>query len=178
MRLSPLLVVLIGCEPQTGADIEQYEPAADAPPLYINEFVAQGVEGGYSEGADWLELYNAGDETLSLDGLALWSADGGDGSNQLPWPFPADATLDPGAWLVVICDQGTTSGDGYHASFRIRQGGGTIQLYVEADGSEDGRVDAVDFGLQGDGMSVARVPDGSFSWDYLSEPTPGATNGQ
>lgn len=48
---------------------------------------------------DWIELYNAGDQWVNLQGYALSD----DVADPDKWVFPAMG-LDPGAYLVVFCD--------------------------------------------------------------------------
>jgi hypothetical protein len=47
---------------------------------------------------DWIELYNAGNESVNLEGYSLTD----DASNAQQWVFPA-YTLQPGEFLVVFC---------------------------------------------------------------------------
>jgi len=76
---------------------------AFAPPaLFVNEFLAvntTGIVDEFGQHEDWVEIYNGGQDPITLAGLCL--------SDQLSVPnkfvFP-DTTLDPGGFLLVWCD--------------------------------------------------------------------------
>ena len=47
---------------------------------------------------DWIELYNAGSESVNLDGYSLTD----DATNPQQWTFPA-YVIQPGEFLIVFC---------------------------------------------------------------------------
>ncbi len=74
---------------------------------------------------DWVELYNAGTETVYLAGYGLSDNIG----RPRRWQFPAGTAIQPGEYKVIHCDRDTASGGGLHTSFKIkRDGGETICL--------------------------------------------------
>ncbi len=116
---------------------ESLEPrcllAAD---VRINEFVAsnsRSLDDGDGNSSDWIELHNAGDESLDLAGYYLT-----DDPNALTrWPFP-QVTLEPNAYLVVFASGQAT--DGYvdagghlHTNFALSASGEYLAL-VAPDG--------------------------------------------
>jgi len=117
--------------------LERLEPrqVLAAQPI-ITEFMAENnraLADGDGNSSDWIELYNAGDQSLDLAGWHLT-----DDANDLGlWTFPSK-TLDPGQYLVVFAS-GQLSGTyvdpaGYlHTNFRLDTGGGYLAL-VQPDG--------------------------------------------
>jgi len=131
--------------------------AAQPAPLYISEFMAANqltpVEG---RACDWVELHNAGETEIDLDGYGL--------SDNPGRPFKAVLTgvLAPGAYLALPAD-----GEGL--GFALSRDGETLALTAP-----DGRtVHEAAFGAMPD--------DASLAWDGATftltwQPTPGAEN--
>jgi hypothetical protein len=148
--------------------------------LAVNEIRAAGD--------DWIELYNAGDEPVALEGWRI--ADGNaDGTPRLAEAvaFPAGATLEPGAFLFVLADLGGDALPGWqtaclepavpqclHVAWGIsRADGDTITVLDAADGVVTQAVyppDAVP-----DGQTWGRLPDGTGDF-APNAPTPFAVN--
>lgn len=102
---------------------------------YITEFMASNdtvfadEDGDFS---DWIELHNAGDSALNLDGWYLTD----DASDRDKWAFPA-VSIAPGAYLLVFAslkDRADADGTELHTNFRLGAGGEYLAL-VEPDGS-------------------------------------------
>ena len=133
--------------------------------LRINEWLASPASGG-----DWVELFNAEAQPVRLDGLFLTDdpALGGQSQFQVgPLSF-----VGPGAWVVWKAD--SAPGDGPdHTSFSLNQLGEALRVY-----SWDGAlIDAVDFGLQQNGLSEGRLVDGGPDiGPLLNGPTQGRSN--
>jgi hypothetical protein len=74
-------------------------PSAMSQQLYINEFMSSNAftiadeDGDYS---DWIELYNAGPDAVSLSGYGLSD----NYNNPFKWIFP-DSVIQPGQHLLV-----------------------------------------------------------------------------
>jgi hypothetical protein len=69
-----------------------------AQPLYLNELVTSNTSVNTDEDGDfedWVEIFNAGTEPLSLAGYGL-----SDNSNLFKWVFP-DYIIQPGEHLLV-----------------------------------------------------------------------------
>lgn len=159
--------------------------------LKINEVLynPDGADGGQ----DWLELYNAGSDTVILDGGSVQAA-------KSEWDeqyvFPGGVSLAAGEYLVIGGDEaddadlvgdidlGTGSeGDG----LRIVDCEGTVQdTVLWGDEGGDGLTD--DAGSESlvptvdESSSIGRYPDGADAdeitdWNAYAAPTPGAANG-
>ena len=125
-----------------------------------NKSVAADEDGDFS---DWIELYNAGDEILNLEGFSL-----ADGPDQRPWVFPKTGLL-PGDRLLVYADRKDRRSSVLHASFGL-SAGECVCLWdrdgLPVDTAETG-------GCRGD-VSMALLSDGS--WAPCTNPTPGYEN--
>ena len=136
--------------------------------LVINELMANNTAtlademGDYD---DWVEIYNAGPSSISLNGYAL--TDLNDGMDR--YLFPA-VSLDPGEYLIVWCDNETVEGQ-YHAPFKLDGDGEDLYLL-------DGYTiqDQVTFPALPQNLSYGRWPNGSGDWAMLSAASPGAEN--
>ncbi len=135
-------------QPDTGA----------ATGLVINEVAAKG------EALDWLELYNGSESPIELAGFVL-ADDLKDAGKRVP--FPADMVIQPGGYLQIELDK-----DGW-PGFSL---GGDEELGIWT--SDGLLVDSVDWaeGQAGEGLSFARIPDGTGDFQTVSSPTPGAPN--
>ncbi len=139
--------------------------------LRLNEFLL--IDGGHhpdeaGENEPWVELFNRGETTLSLDGLFL--SDDLDDSTR--WPLP-DMVLAPGEFVVFWCDGEPAEGP-LHANFRPDDTGGTLALFDRLS-SGNIRIDRRDYGAQAADTSRGRVPDGFGVWQSCA-PTPGWSN--
>ena len=99
------------------------------PDLYLNEVQPENISGpldGQGEREPWIEIYNSGASTLSLDGYYL--AD--NYANTSQWAFPAGASIGPGEFKVVFADGESSESTGaeWHTSFRAQAGHGSIAL--------------------------------------------------
>ena len=126
--------------------------------LVINEVAAKG------DPLDWFELYNTSDSHLALANFTV-ADDLKDQSKRAA--FPAGLVMAPGEYLQVELDK-----DGW-PGFAL---GSDEELGVWTAGGA--LVDSVDWddGQSGEGMSYARVPDGTGDFRTVSSPTPGAAN--
>jgi hypothetical protein len=99
------------------------------PAVLLNEFLADNESVNRDEAGeydDWLELYNAGAVTATLDGMYL--TDHLD--NPTRWQFPAGTTIPPGGYLLVWCDK--DAGQGLlHADFKLSRDGEEIGLFAD-----------------------------------------------
>ena len=110
-------------------NLTPYPNQAPFPPLWLNEVQAENLTGP-QDTADhrgpWLELYNAGTNVQTLEGLFLAN----DYSNLTQWPFPAGAAMAPGEFKVIFCDGATNESTlaEFHTSFTLAPGNGSIAL--------------------------------------------------
>ncbi len=139
------------------------------PPLVVNELLASNdtvLADEFGEFDDWVELYNAGSDTVSLDGLYLSD----DPLQPLRWPLP-DLAIPPSGYLLVWCDDDPEQGL-LHAPFKLSASGEAVVVTAS-----DGRtVDQVVFGPQTTDVSYGRVGDGGSDWTCFTRPTPGQPN--
>jgi len=143
-------------------------------PLYINEVMTRNdskiadSEGRYW---DWIEIYNAGDSAVDLNGYGLSD----DVTRLRRWRFPK-MFIQPGAFVLVFASNLNLSeaGKDLHASFRLDARG--EQFFLAAP---DGRiVDKFEIPVLGTDQSAGRFPDGSEPWRVYGKEmaTPGAAN--
>lgn len=123
-----------------------------------------GSQGGaYS---DWIEIYNPGDEPVSLKGYIL--ADSG-----ATWVFPEGMVPAKGYLIVWASDKDKVAKDGQlHTNFKISSSGETLTL-KDPDGNV---IDMVDVVSLKDDQSYGRLTDGSSSFAVFSRSTPGSAN--
>lgn len=146
--------------------------AADAVPLVVNEAMPENLASVPDENgqyADWIELYNAGDEDWSLAGLSL--TDDGFVPGKAPLP---DVTVPAGGYVVLWADDLPESG-GLHLPFKLDKEGEILGLFAAAGDGGWVEVDLVSWEAVPVDVSVGRSPDGG-AWAQLTVATPGAAN--
>ncbi|HEX7653477.1 MAG TPA: lamin tail domain-containing protein, partial [Verrucomicrobiae bacterium] len=99
------------------------------PPLWLNEVQLDNLTGPTDNAAEhepWVEIYNAGTNSLDLTGYYLQTNYDGSAA----WAFPAGTTVTPGQFRVIWLDGQTaqTSGTNLHADFRLQPGIGKLAL--------------------------------------------------
>jgi hypothetical protein len=137
--------------------------------LFINEFMADNgitVAGPDGNSPDWIEIFNAGNETIDLTGMYLTD----DLTDPTCWQFPEGTTIGPKEYLIVWADR---DGGEIYASFGLNANGEEIGLF-DSDGET--LIDSVQFVKQIQDVSYGRIPDGGSSWNYLLSATPGFSN--
>lgn len=152
-RVAVLIIVILLSACSTEEDTIAGPGASDVN-LVINEVLSTGSP-------DWLEIYNPGTETVDLSGFYLYD----EGSASDKSLFPEGTAIPAGGFLVWDCDDVQTN-------FKLSSGGEIVTL----EDTQQRVIDTVDFPALNDGVSWARVPDGSDSWSELTDPTPGASN--
>lgn len=81
---------------------------------------------------DWLEIFNAGDTAVNLDGYYLTDSI----EDLAKWQFPA-VTMEPGRFLIVFAsgkDRRNPNSE-LHTNFSIERNGGEILVLITPDGS-------------------------------------------
>ena len=154
-------------------DTERYLVGYTPPPLVVNEFLAlnnTGIRDEAGQYEDWLELYNTGATSVTLDGLYLSDSFESTGK----WPVPPGITLAPGGYLLIWCDEDPQDGP-LHASFKLNGGGEQIVLFAD-DAHANVPIDWISFGPQTPDVSYGRQPDGAATWTTFATPTPGRSN--
>ncbi|AOY75526.1 CotH kinase family protein [Clostridium formicaceticum] len=141
--------------------------------LFINEVMSSNgdtikdADGDYE---DWIEIYNAGDKRINLNGYCL-----SDNPNKLAkWRFPK-IILEPGEHLLVWASGKNKIGKNgeLHTNFSINSGGEPIFLTAP-----NGKtiIDTVDVIAIPRDRSYGRIGDGAEEWRFFDKPTPGASN--
>ncbi len=145
--------------------------------VFINELMASNdrdLTDEMGEYEDWIELYNAGSDTVDLAGLFL--ADTLPAIN--PWEFPAShpetTTLLPDSFLVVFADKQPEQGL-LHTNFRLSKNGEEVVL-LQRIGEDTLVVDHVIFGSQYKNVTFGRYPDGDPAFAFMTVTTPGISN--
>jgi hypothetical protein len=146
-------------------------------PLWLNEVQFESLAGLLDNAGDaepWLELYNAGTTSLSLDGYYL--ADNYT-SNLLQWAFPAGTTIASGEHLLIWGDGEPfeTDGTNVHSDFRLDYQG-RLAL-VRLAGGQPQITDYLTWRLPFPNVSYGDFPDGQPVFrSTLHDPTPRAAN--
>lgn len=166
-------------------------PRAAFAEFWITEFMAANdsvLRDDYGEASDWVEVFNAGPETASLDGYYLTD----DPKRLKRWALP-DLRLKPGAFFVIFASGREPTTEGIFQ--RLRSGHAAIHapFKLDAEGEylalvrPDGTV-AQDFGKaypaqrSDRSFGIARAGANRVSLNgtargFLREPSPGQGNG-
>lgn len=151
--------------------VGKYKPE-DFSGLMINEVCASNQEcwsDADGREPDWVEIYNAGKNSVNLSGYGL--ADGK--KNLFKYVFPEGTKIEAGGYLMVCCDDGLTSTDPkeHHAPFKLSSTGET--LYLTHPGY--GTLDVVEVPAAVTDVTYGRYKNGEATFETLT-PTPGASN--
>ena len=141
--------------------------------LFVNEFMASNQTILADEAGDfddWIELYNAADSAVHLQGLALTD----NLRSPLRWSFP-DVTIAAHGYLLVWAD-GEEGEGALHVSFNLGAAQGEQLGLFQKSGTHALVVDTLSFGAQHQDTSYGRIPDGGTDWQFLSAPSPRAAN--
>ncbi|MBK7887846.1 MAG: CotH kinase family protein [Bacteroidetes bacterium] len=131
--------------------------------MALNSSIVQNYAGDY---ADWIELYNASVDTISLNDLYLSD----DSLNLLKWKFPDGWRITPDGYQIVWADEGAAFNE-LHCSFKLSGGGEAV--YLSYPNGE--MIDSIVFGQQVTNIAFARSPNGTGGFTFLS-PTFNANN--
>lgn len=150
-----------------------YETVVDSVnTLLINELMASNSEYIFDESGDdddWFEIYNYGDDPVRLN--TLYFTD--DPAEPLKWRFdpPVEMVIEPGEHQVFWADEEPEEGF-KHAPFKLSAEGEYLAIFSESGTM----IDQCYFGAQTTNISYGRYPDAGLTWNYFSDPTPGAPN--
>jgi hypothetical protein len=135
----------------------------------ITEFMASNgstIEDGFGNDSDWVELYNAGDAPVDLQGYHLTDSL----NNLTKWTFPTSTVLNPGAYLIVFAsDANTIDPLGYHhTNYKLSAEGEDIALVapnltilsqIGPDGDDyPPQLTDISYGLSGNKLIDATTP--------------------
>ncbi|HIL68666.1 MAG TPA: hypothetical protein EYG38_02295, partial [Verrucomicrobia bacterium] len=132
---------------------------------FNNASVSNGGENQESF-PDWVELYNAGNEAVSLEGWGLT-----DEGQPPKFTLGPNSVLEAGEYLVVWLDNRTAL-EGIHSGFGLNKDGDQLFL-LNPEGQV---VDQSVFGNQLEDLSIGRLPGLPREAWVLNQPTPGEAN--
>lgn len=140
-------------------------------PLRINEILAsngRGLQDGYGDRPDWVEIYNPNPVPVSLSGYGFTDA-----PEQLrKWVFPEVSVAAQGFLVVFASGRGGVDPGGHpHATFSLSAAGEMLVL-SRPDGVIE---DSYAYPQQFTDVSSGRLPS-SGAWRFFATPTPGAAN--
>ncbi|MCX8157225.1 MAG: lamin tail domain-containing protein [Verrucomicrobiae bacterium] len=163
-----------GATPGTSNSVSAVMPPY--PEIWLNEIQPENTAGavdGAGRREPWVEIYNGGTNAVSLAGWILASSY----TNLTEWPFPADAFIQPGEFLVVWLDgqPGRTTGREYHASFRPTPGTGTLALARLVNAAPQ-VVDYLNYRGVPASCSYGSVPDGQPFYRQVMQIATAGTN--
>lgn len=151
-------------EPTPGAMNSGQTSLAPFSVVRINEWMAALVNGD-----DWFELHNPENSPISIGGLYL--TDDPSLSGRTNTTVKVLSYIAPKGYAVFQAD-GNRNAGADHVGFGLNQLGETIRIY---HGSV--LMDSVDFGIQREGVSSGRLPDGNGDIVFMeSSASPGASN--
>jgi hypothetical protein len=144
--------------------------------LYINEFCAKNsmTPDEMGEYDDWIELFNAGGDTLNISGLFMTNSL----SDPLAWQIPnsreSETLIPPGDYKILWADKQPEQG-ALHLNFSLDKSGGEIAVVQLLQGKPI-IIDSVIYPRQYTNYSYGRYGDGTNRWFILSGVTPGESN--
>jgi len=117
---------------------------------------------------DWVELYNAGDQEVSLEGYSMTD----DSATPDKKRFGAGLVLGPNEVILIWAD-GTPDQGENHLTFKFKSKAEGVLLYDP----EGRKVDEFRWTDAVSDVSFARLPDGSGEFARCAKPTCGTKNG-
>jgi regulation of enolase protein 1 (concanavalin A-like superfamily) len=146
-------------------------------PLVLNEIQPRNVSGIADNNGDrepWVELHNAGTESIDLSGFYLTD----DFSQPTRWAFPAGASIGPQEFRLVWLDgePEQTTASAWHAAFRIDPVNGSVFL-LQDTAVLPVLIDYLQYTQVPADFSYGRFPDSDpKERQMFHHPTPGAPN--
>lgn len=168
----------IGCMKDRSFDIilSETDKQVEVGMVLINEVCASGSTytnefGGSSP--DWFEIYNPGDDTLTLDSARWYITD----DLTLPFKFMLPKVkISPRNFFVVCCDGIDSIAQQVHANFSLSSNGESLGIYYKTDAGPFILIDDHSYSSAVSGISIGRIPDGSENWTNCSLMSPGTSN--
>ena len=142
------------------------------PQLYINEIMPRNrgtIADESGQYDDWIELYNATDKPIRLDGLFLSD----DLADPTKWRLPA-VTILAGEFVIIWADGDENAGE-LHANFSLSADSESVGLF-ESRNAGVKLIDSFEFPFLDIDVSYGRIPDGGLALEMLNTPTPGLPN--
>jgi hypothetical protein len=154
-----------------------FDTSAIIPALIINEFMASNqdaVEDDYGESADWIEVFNPGQDAVNIGGLYVTDDLGEPFKWQIPDGYQASTTIPAGGFIILYADGDTLQGP-LHLGFKLDAQGEDIGLSLILN-SIFHWIDKLTYQPQDINVSCGRYPDGTQSWYTMDTYTPGLNN--
>jgi len=153
------------------SDITDVPVIAD-PEVIVNEFMASNAttieDPDYPETfPDWIELLNTTGQAIDLAGYAI-SDEFTECDESV---LPEGVSIEANGFLLLWADHDQEEGP-THLDFALSIDGEQIAL-CRPDMTP---LTKIEYGAQVTDLSMARVPDGSVTWEVDDSPTPGASN--
>jgi len=161
-----------GAPNSTAAALEAF------PTLWLNELQADnltGITNSAGQRTAWLELFNPGTNTVSLNGLYLAN----NYSILTQWAFPTNTSINAGQFKVIFADgqTGLSTTNEPHTSFVLPSGTGSLALTRLGTNAQLQVLDYINYTNLAANYSYGSFPDGqSFVRQAFYHATPGATN--
>ena len=145
----------------------------------VNEFSASNssvIDDDNGNSSDWIEIYNAGEDTIHLGGYSLTD----DPTNTTKYVIPNFTFLDGGQYLVIFAgdDADPASGSDLYTGFGLAAAGDYVGFYDTSGNlvNEFG-LGGADYPAQFTDVSYGIENDGTFTQvGFFVTPTPGAAN--
>ncbi|MEM9820157.1 MAG: lamin tail domain-containing protein [Bacteroidota bacterium] len=140
--------------------------------LVINEFMASNnsvYADEWGEFDDWIEIYNADNQSIFLGNLFLSD----DPDNRSKWQMPPK-TISPGQQMILWADDSPNQGQD-HCNFKLKASGEYIGIYSSLETGLS-VIDSLSYGEQVSDLSQGRLPNGSGPIQDLAIPSPGMNN--
>ena len=137
---------------------EYYAPI-QAGDLVINEILAINdnvVQNEFGDYADWIELYNNTNSSLSTNELFITD----DSTNLLKWNIP-DINIPANEYLILWADEKHNEGI-KHTNFKLANGGEKLILSINSGQI----IDYLNFPTQSTNVGYARIPNGTGNFVY------------
>lgn len=164
----------VGEDEGGGGEEPPPSPPATNGTVYINEVVSSNLTGPVDEDGntnDWIEIYNADTNVVSLAGWGLSDT----ATAPFKWVF-GDVVIQPGEFLLIWASDknrnAVTNGNQLHTSYGISSGGEAVVL-THPDGTRKDYFDPI---LIPADQSLGRQPDGTGPLKIFATPTPRAAN--
>lgn len=138
--------------------------------LYLNEICTQNKNcllDSYGIASDWIELYNASDTDIYLDGYGLSDNE----TMPLKWTFPSGATIKSGEYLIIFASKQSSTDVEYHTGFALSKSGETICL----SNPQGEIIQKITTPALSENITYGRSPDGSNTLSTMT-PTPNLKN--
>ncbi len=127
------------------------------------------IKDNFNKYEDWIEIYNPNNFSITLTGYKLTD------NPLIPnkWIFPETSEIPAKGYLLIwASNNDTVAGGQIHTNFKLDGAGEFIGL----SSPTQNYIDSITFGPQTTDISYGRKPDGTSTWIFFQQPTPGISN--